>query len=237
MSWRTSGWAISARNIGRALGVNRLLARFILGSEYEANYDKEFAKQIVSGDRVWDVGANVGYYTNLFADRVGPEGLVFAFEPSPHNFPRLEAACAERTNVQLFNMGLGDEDATLGFEQGADDLGATSRVVEPSEATISVAVRSGTNVLGERLAEAPNIVKIDVEGFEHEVIMGLGDRVRDPSLRAIGIEMHFRILQERGLAHAPSAIEGHLKEAGFDVVWADPSHLLAVRPQHAVDQD
>ena len=80
-------------------------------------------------------------------------------------------------------------------------------------------------------------MKIDVEGFEYEVIAGLGDVIREPSLRALGIEVHFGILKERGDEKAPARIERYLKDAGFDVSWADPSHILAVRTGNAADSD
>lgn len=233
MSWRTSAPVLFARKLGRTLGINRPLARFILGREYEENYDQEFAKQLRPGDCVWDVGANVGYYTRRFAERVGSEGRVFAFEPSPHNFARLQAECEALSNVTILNMGLGSEDSILAFEQGDDDLGATSRIVESGASGTTVEVRAGTSALAAGLASPPNVVKIDVEGFEYEVITGLGTVVRDPTLRALGIEVHFRILEERGDPGAPARIERDLRDAGFAVSWADPSHILAVRKGHA----
>lgn len=229
MSWRTSFPVMIAREVGRKLGVNRLLAGFILGEEYEAKYDQELAKQILAGDCVWDVGANVGYYTQRFAERVGPEGNVFSFEPSPQNFQRLQSECESLSNVRLLNMALGSDDSTLGFEQGEDDLGATSRLVEGGGPGVTVEVRAGTSVIADGLAEPPNIMKIDVEGFEFEVITGLGEQIRRPSLRALGIEVHFRILKERGNPNAPARIEQYLRDAGFSLSWADPSHILAIR--------
>src|SRR3989344_3364089 len=47
-------------------------------------------KNVKRGDVVLDVGANIGYYTLLFAKLVGPEGIVFAFEPDPTNFSILK---------------------------------------------------------------------------------------------------------------------------------------------------
>jgi len=129
MSWRTNSLVLAARNIGRSLGLNRYLARLLNGSGYETIYDNAFQQSLRQGDCVWDVGANVGYYTKLFSQRVGEEGRVFAFEPSPVNFSRLSTACVGLVNVQLRQFGLGQTDGSLSFQQGADDLGATSRVV------------------------------------------------------------------------------------------------------------
>ncbi len=236
MSWRTSSAAIFARNLGRKLGVNKLLAGLILGKEYEESYDRAFMGTIRPGDRVWDVGANIGYYTVRFAERVGEAGRVFAFEPSPTNFERLREASSRLEQIQLLNVGLGSEDSELSFEQGGDDLGATSRIVE-GDGGLKVQVRTASGLLEEGAVEPPNVLKIDTEGFEWEVIDGFGDRIREASLRSIGIEVHFRILQERGLADAPARLERLLGEAGFQTSWPDPSHLLATKPDAQADPD
>ena len=75
----------------------------------------------------------------------------------------------------------------------------------------------------------PNAIKIDVEGFELEVLQGMGPYLAEPTLRMIGVEVHFGILKERGIAYAPQRIEQLLVHNGYRVRWPDNSHLLAVR--------
>src|SRR5262245_38120053 len=130
MSWRTNHIVLNMRNLGRGIGVNRWVASWLQGSGYEVRYDQQFSACIGQGDCVWDVGANVGYYTRLFAERVGQEGSVVSFEPSPVNFSRLFEQCGSMNNVRLLQYGLGKSDGKLYFEQGQDELGATSQVTE-----------------------------------------------------------------------------------------------------------
>jgi predicted methyltransferase len=80
MSWQTKSWAVGIRNLGRALGLNRRIAARLYGRGYETRYDNAFTACLRQGDVVWDVGANVGYYTRLFVGRVGDTGQVVAFE-------------------------------------------------------------------------------------------------------------------------------------------------------------
>ena len=88
--------------------------------------------------------------------------------------------------------------------------------------------RAESLVLSENLRK-PNLIKIDVEGFEPEVIAGFGELLLDQSLRAIFLEVHFTILDARGKRHAPAQIVELLRIKGFKVHWTDASHLVAKR--------
>ncbi len=86
-------------------------------------YETEYLYQEIFGDRVYlrhgivfneddciiDVGANIGLFT-LFAQQQCPQGTIYAFEPAPHAFEKLEInAKLYCQNVHLFNCGLGAE--------------------------------------------------------------------------------------------------------------------------------
>jgi FkbM family methyltransferase len=229
MTWRTNRWVVVARNAGRTLGLNSWIASHIGRPGYEMKYDIGLASTMKQGDCVWDVGANIGHYTRLFSDRVGAKGMVFSFEPSSSNFSRLGSICADLENVKLLQVGLGREDGHLYFRQGADDLGATSRIVESGSGNVVVNIRSGVSLIRQGDASPPNVIKIDVEGFEYEVLVGFDRELEVSSLRAIGVEVHFGILKERGMAQAPQEIESLLHGYGFEISWPDSSHILAIR--------
>ena len=72
----------------------------------------------------------------------------------------------------------------------------------------------------------PSIVKIDVEGFELEVIRGLVRLLPLPQVRAVFVEVHFQTLATRGVPYAPAEMTRLLTSHGYDVKWIDPSHFV-----------
>lgn len=233
MSWRTNGAVLLFRDLGRALGTNRLLASLLGGITYEDRFQAAMLGCIRPGDTVWDVGANVGFYSKKFSDIAGSSGKVFAYEPSPANLQRLNAALASLGNVTVVPVALGECEDVVGFEQGNDPLGATSRIVDKavkaSEKKDKVHMSSGDHLVSSGVAAIPNVIKIDTEGFELEVLRGLKQTLWQKNLRTLCVEIHFGILKERGLPNAPSDIEKLLVSSGFSVVWPDASHIVATR--------
>ena len=233
MSLRTSRVFIVLRRFGRALGVNAKLVRVLRGG-YENRFQEAMLSAVRPGDCVWDVGANIGYYTLELARRVGSAGSVVAFEPSPNNLERLRAAVAGNNQITVMPCALGAKAGKAHLRQGADPIGATSQLVESEEQSagagvVSVTVQRGDDLVDQQLVPAPCVVKIDTEGFEVEVLEGMSGCLASRSLRALCIEIHFGLLTERGLSDAPARIERMLQAAGFRCRWTDLSHIVATR--------
>ena len=73
-------------------------------------------------------------------------------------------------------------------------------------------------------------MKIDVEGFEDEVLAGMSRTLADHQQRAIFPGIHFALLEQRGKPMAPMHIEHKLQALGFQTSWfRDRSHLKALR--------
>lgn len=208
---------------------NVLLNRGV-ASRYEERFSQSLLEAVRPGDCVWDVGANVGLYTAWLSDRVGPGGVVYAFEPAPACFQELVEL--GRANVQVLNMALGDVEGQMPLKVERDPLGATHSLVDGAEGcehTVDVRVARGDDVVRELGIRLPNVIKVDVEGFEEDVIRGLVSTLSRPECRAVFCEVHFAILERRGTKHAPASIEARLKGLGYVTRWIDASHLSAVR--------
>lgn len=224
---------IKLRSVTRQFGLNRLLGGLFNRSGYEPRLNEAMRNAIKAGCCVWDVGANVGWYTLKFADWVGPGGQVVAFEPSATNVKRLNDAVQARANIKVMPVGLSNVSGRAAFLPGSDDLGATSMVVPGKDTDApgygSVATKCGHELIGNGQAPFPNIMKIDVEGHELEVLEGMAGMLDRPDLRDLFIEVHFAVLQAQGRPNVPVAIEGLLRARGFRLEWVDPSHLHASR--------
>lgn len=79
-------------------------------------FETEFVKrELKKGDVVLDIGANIGYYTLIFAKLVGEKGKVFAFEPEPTNFYLLKKNVEINgyKNVTLIQMAVSNKTEKL----------------------------------------------------------------------------------------------------------------------------
>jgi lipopolysaccharide transport system ATP-binding protein len=126
------------------------------------------------GDRVLDIGANVGYYTTLFATCVGNTGRIDADEPDPENFALLDANTRElqaNGRVRLHSLALTEKSGSIRLFRSKDNAGM-HRVYDSvccDGTAIYVMAKRGDELSLDPL----DFIKIDVEGFEPAVLNGL----------------------------------------------------------------
>ena len=224
--------AIWCRGMTRKLGINKLLARWLDKKGYEEAFHLSLIAAIRPGDTIWDIGANVGHYTQLFAEKTGPSGCVVAFEPVPACFSELRKTCQHIPQARPMNIALGAQDKEVLMTLEKNPLGTTHRLAGkecPTQETTTVSLCTARTIVHDSPQIFPAVVKIDVEGHEEAVLLGFGELLNDPRLRSIGVEIHFGILQRNGDAFAPQRIEKFLLSSGFLAQWTDRSHIVATR--------
>jgi FkbM family methyltransferase len=129
-------------------------------------------KVLQPGMTVLDVGAHHGLYTLLTAKRVGPQGRVIAFEPSPRERKRLMRHLRVNgcSNVSVVHCALGDRtgEADLFLVEGRHDWFNSLRppVVEERTCKVRVELRCLDDVLAELGIAQVDFIKLDVEGAE-----------------------------------------------------------------------
>lgn len=133
-----------------------------------------------------DVGANVGSYTVLSAGEIGAKTV--CFEPVPSTFKDLEMNIAVNNIkhlVDTHNLALGSKSGSLPF---TNLFGPMNRVARKGDLrVIDVPVQKFDEILD---LEAPSFMKIDVEGFETEVLKGMEKALENEHLKIILIEMN-----------------------------------------------
>ncbi len=145
---------------------------------HEAVLNRYIGAQLRRGDWVIDVGANVGLISSVMAAAVGPEGAVWAFEPLPRNVERLRALkeANNLTQLTIFPLGLSSTASTAKLLLSPPEGGSGSgSFVSPwaKEGYIEVEVNRLDDLVEADGEDLPlRLVKIDVEGFEPEVLAG-----------------------------------------------------------------
>ena len=131
------------------------------------------------GAVLWDVGANFGLL-DLWVVRNHPDlGSLHAFEPNPQALRSLQSLFQDHPKVRIHPVGLGARDETLELNvpRAGSLVGSLVRTFEGAD-RIRVRIRRGDAYCAECQLPAPQVIKIDVEGFEPQVFDGLGETIR-----------------------------------------------------------
>ena len=144
---------------------------------WEPNLTAWIRRRLRSGDTFVDVGANIGYYTLLAGQLVGPTGKVVAIEAAPSAFRALEENVArnQARNVRSSNVACWDSEGTLHlYAEGATDSHLTS-VLPQAGRTFEgeVPARPLTAILSSDEIRSARLVKIDIEGAEGPAVAGM----------------------------------------------------------------
>lgn len=133
-----------------------------------------------------DIGANIGSYTLLSASEVGAETV--SFEPIPQTFSSLKANITLNNidNItKAFNIGLGSQKGILKFTTSLDTVNHVA--TERESGTIDVQIEKFDDIIN---LTKPTLIKIDVEGFETEVLKGMENALKSHNLKGIIIELN-----------------------------------------------
>jgi FkbM family methyltransferase len=175
-----------------------------------------------SDDVFYDVGANIGMYSCLAADKL--DTTVVAFEPHPENADRLEENVdLNDADVSLHRCALGETDGTASLTITLDEIGSAGHTILADDGereregyrSVQVPVRRGDDYVGSEELPSPTVLKIDVEGAELDVLRGLSERLSDPSCRLVYCEVHEERLSARGAS--VSDVADYLESYGFAV--------------------
>jgi len=196
-----SGRAEVASGVGRGLrfDVTRLPlehahAHHMLRGTLEIPVQQALLRHLGPGGVLFDIGANVGFFTLLGARLAGDGGRVFSFEPVPANAASIRAHAAVNGfgQVEVLQLALSDRDGEETMSVPDDPSWAFLEHRAPERSVpnkLEVRVATVDTLVGESRVPAPTVVKLDTEGAESEVLRGMERTVREHG-PAIVAEMH-----------------------------------------------
>lgn len=136
---------------------------------YEPHIVKTFTEHISQGDVCLDIGANIGHHAIIMAQTTGPSGKVYAYEPIPRIRAQMEESLSinQLDNVVVVAEGLSNASGSMKLYLNEGNI-AGSSLVNKSEEEIDITLRT----LDSYNYEKVDFMKIDVEGYEYNVLAG-----------------------------------------------------------------
>jgi FkbM family methyltransferase len=171
---------------------------------YEPAMVKTLETSLRSGGVFVDLGANEGYFTVLAAKMMGPEGRVVAIEPQTRLQEVLRRNLKENgveRIVEVSEFAISDEEGSATFyltpdvNCGSSGLAQTTRYKNPTE---SVKTTTLAKLLAAKKIGRVDLLKIDIEGYEYEAVLGSKEVFLNKIPKRIALELHPELLAERG---------------------------------------
>ena len=189
------------------------------GGDYEPHIVTLIGETVPAGGTFLDIGANEGLFSAIAAKAAGPNGLVIAVEPQSRlrDILEINLALNRQCEVRIYQNAVSDGDGeilhlNLGptSHTGGSSLVRRYRWRPRSE---PVTTRSVDSILAELGNPHVDLMKVDVEGFEHEVVLSAAETLARKGVAVLAVDYHGSQLARRGLAAA--VIDDHIRAAGY----------------------
>lgn len=198
---------VMRRGVRYCLNLSEGIDLAVFLGQYEPQTIAACRRIILSGHNVLDIGANIGAHTLNFARLVGATGRVFAFEPTDFAFSKLNRNLNLNPNlaarVTAFQCFLGPRDGEVptmpiysswplvrGENLHQKHLGQAMSTAKSCQRTLD-------SILGEHGRPQIHFVKLDVDGFECQVLSGAREMMsRDRPIFVMELSPY--VLEERG---------------------------------------
>jgi FkbM family methyltransferase len=197
-------------------------------------FSTDYFQNIITEDMiVIDIGANIGYYA-LLESQLASKGYVHAIEPVPNNYNLLmkNIGLNNCKNVSTYNFALGNVN---GFSDMhiSDKCNLSSFIKNPHGNfinTLHVPIFTLDYFIKSHLTHNPHFIRMDVEGFEYEILRGSSTTLQNVAPLIFCIEMHPTLMSQEKVVDFIKM----MKDNGFDVKSifieaAYPSELKFIR--------
>jgi FkbM family methyltransferase len=153
--------------------------QLIIYREYEPYESSLVRKYLTPGMTVYNIGANLGYYTLLASECVGPSGKIFAFEPASENVELLRKTISDNSNfnVEICAMAVSEEAGAAMLSISETNSGDHRLTTMTGRENVNVEVTSVDIFIAEG-HPPPEAIIMDVQGAELDVLRGAESLLR-----------------------------------------------------------
>ncbi len=166
---------------------------------WESNETAATKKILKSDWVVFDIGANIGYFTLLMSKLVGKNGYVYCFEPTTYGYNRLKKNIRLNPEFLLHNIVVNKKGLSSCTENKIEALESrfSARLLAHSEKELIEFITLDDYVASKNIQKV-DFIKIDVDGYDYEVIKG-GCKILKKFRPIVMAEICNRVLNERGV--------------------------------------
>lgn len=209
---------IEVNNLKMYLHDTGLSSAIIRNGVYEKNETEFIQRHVKSDDVLVDIGANIGYYTLLFAKLIGKNGKTFAFEPEIKNFQILtkNISINNLQNVILENFAISNYNGVVKLYisevPGRHSLTPTSK---NNYHNIQCVTLDDYFQNYKELIDKISYIKIDVEGLEVKVLEGMQQILQLNKNPRLKIQLEFDPVLIKNSENTPNQVFELLISKGF----------------------
>jgi FkbM family methyltransferase len=169
-----------------------------------------FADYLKKNDIIVDIGANIGTITLQSSIKIGSRGKVYSIEPNPKifNFLLKNIQLNKLSNIETFNVALGDSEGEINFSDNTSDVVnlvlSTNEGIKTKITTLDKLIPQDTTI---------DLLKIDVIGYEKFVLIGSKNILKNTKC------IHFPVIRKQfqNFGYDCQEIFDLLKNNGFEL--------------------
>ena len=185
------------------------------------------------GDIVLDIGGNIGQTALMMAQQLGNTGHIYSFEPYPGTFEQLKRNLAFNPSISKYiqpeNIAVGAMQDSLMMHQDCITNSGANRMVSknlaPTNGQVKVPVSTIDIFVHQQQLDIIDFVKIDVEGFEMQVLKG-GHSTLTKFKPRLFIELDDNNLRKQGSNAAE--LSGYLQSLGYNIYEEGKQEIFMV---------
>ena len=188
--------------------------------EYEPETVEVYKQLVVPGAVVLDIGANEGVFSALAAKLAGPTGFVLSVEPQSRlrNIIEINMRLNGAQHFSILTAAMGGSESTdahlsiaPSLNSGSSSFVHRSRLYQQTEPVRFTGVDELCRSAGSRHFD---LVKVDVEGYEHRVVEVLMPLLREGRIGALLVDYHDQLLRQQGIRACD--VHRQIMESGFE---------------------